>query len=134
MEAPAKAMDKYYPNRADPPLARILPLNKYLGTYHHPAYQNITLTLTEESGDGTHPKRELRSAQTDFVWKVIYEFEHVSGEYWLVFINMQNTPNGFFQQYGKAEFKLGVSGDVEGLEIEYFEDGTEGTIYYKKIE
>lgn len=133
LKVPETAVDELYPERADPPLPRTLPLAGYLGTYYHAAYQNITLELVEEQPHSAEDsKRELRAVREDFVWKMIFEFEHVSGEFWLVYIE-PNGVSGIGTQLARAQFQIGVTGKVEALEIEFFEEGSEGLISFEKI-
>ncbi|KAL7622529.1 hypothetical protein AAE478_008036 [Parahypoxylon ruwenzoriense] len=46
------AVEELYPDRADPPLPRALPLEDYVGTYFHPAYQYVRIELVkDDDGD-----------------------------------------------------------------------------------
>ncbi|RYP75863.1 hypothetical protein DL771_002127 [Monosporascus sp. 5C6A] len=125
------AVDRLYPGRADPPLPRALPLGDYAGTYFHAAYRNITIEVTDKS-DGTDSKRELKAAREDFVWKMTFEFEHVSGEFWVIYAEPRGS-SGVGTELGKAEFKIGITGKAEALKAEFFEDGSEGVILFEKI-
>ncbi len=128
------ALDRLYPGRADPPLPRALPLGDYTGTYYHPAYMNLTIEPAAEGSDGGPPdgRRELRAARDDFVWKMTFEFGHVSGEFWLIYVEPTGSA-GLGTQFARAEFQVGVTGKVESIEIEFTEDGSEGLILFKKI-
>ncbi|RYP15144.1 hypothetical protein DL765_005883 [Monosporascus sp. GIB2] len=125
------AVDRLYPGRADPPLPRALPLGDYAGTYFHAAYRNITIEVMDNP-DGTDGKRELKAAREDFVWKMAFEFEHVSGEFWVIYVEPRGS-GGMVTQLGKAEFKIGITGKVESLEAEFFQDGSEGVVLFEKI-
>ncbi|KAI1078880.1 beta-lactamase/transpeptidase-like protein [Whalleya microplaca] len=137
---PNTAVQELYPDRADPPLPRRLPLEDYLGTYFHPAYRNVKIELINTGGqkDGSGkatspPKPELKAIRSDFEWQMIFKFQHVSGEFWAVIIDMLNTPNRLNGQLARAEFKIGVRGKVDALEMEFLEDGSEGFILFEKI-
>ncbi|KAH7021025.1 beta-lactamase/transpeptidase-like protein [Microdochium trichocladiopsis] len=140
LKARDTAMNDYFPRRAQPPLRTPLPLDAYTGTYHHPAYQNLVIIKNGSRAErGLMPtsdaaaRRELYAAHHDRVWKMDFEFEHVSGEHWLVFIEFAHSPNRLNQQFAKAEFKIGAAGDVVSVCVEYLEDGAEGVIEYKKL-
>ncbi|KAH8666343.1 putative penicillin-binding protein [Xylariales sp. PMI_506] len=119
------AAEKLYPERPNPPIPSSLHLEAYTGTYSHPAYQNITLEVTP-TGD------KLRAMREDMVWQVMYDFEHVTGEFWVVYIQFVHSPGSLQGQLAKAEFRIGVDGTVEAVEIEFMEEGTEGLITFKK--
>ncbi|RYP82795.1 hypothetical protein DL770_005505 [Monosporascus sp. CRB-9-2] len=125
------AVDRLYPGRADPPLPRALPLGEYAGTYFHAAYRNISIEVIDNS-DGIDGKRELKAAREDFVWKMSFEFEHVSGEFWVIYAEPRGS-GGVRTQLGKAEFKIGSTGKVEALKAEFFQDGSEGVVLFEKI-
>lgn len=63
---------------------------------------------------------------------MIFEFEHVSGEFWLIYIEPRGT-SGTGAQFAKAEFRVGFTGKVEAIQVEFFEDGSEGLIMFEKI-
>ncbi|KAI8960471.1 beta-lactamase/transpeptidase-like protein [Daldinia sp. FL1419] len=125
------AVEDLYPERADPPLPRALPLEKYVGVYSHPAYQNVTLQLTPE--DSGKEKGELLAVRDNMEWQMTFDFHHVSGEYWAVIIDFLNTPNMLNSQRAKAEFEVGVKGIVDKLKMEVSEDGYEGIIVFDRI-
>ncbi|KAK9771568.1 putative Beta-lactamase/transpeptidase-like protein [Seiridium cardinale] len=120
------AVQDLYPNRSDPPLSRALPLKEYTGTYFHPAYRNITIEYSDAA-------EQLRAVREDFAWKMVFDFVHVSGEYWIIYIDMKESPNLLNGQLGKAEFEIGSNGKVSGLVAEFLEDGSEGIITFERI-
>jgi hypothetical protein len=120
------AIDDLYPNRANPPLPRTLPLEAYTGTYFHPGYLNITIELSDV-------KERLQAVRKDFVWPMTFDFVRVSGDYWVVYIDMLETPNQLNGQLAKAEFRIGARGKVDELVVEFLEDGSEGLVTFKKI-
>ncbi|RYP60415.1 hypothetical protein DL769_008118 [Monosporascus sp. CRB-8-3] len=125
------AVDRLYPGRADTPLPRALPLGDYAGTYFHAAYKNTTIEVIDNA-DGIVGKRELKTAREDFVWKMTFEFEHVSGGFRVIYAEPGGS-SGVGTQLGKAEFKIGVTGKVEALKAEFLEDGSEGVVLFEKI-
>ncbi|KAK8084619.1 hypothetical protein PG997_005890 [Apiospora hydei] len=130
------AVDRLYPERTEQPLPPALPLQKYAGTYYHPAYQNLTVQVDEATSSGSRQSSEpqLKGTRPNAVWDVSYEFEHVSGEFWAIFMDMTKSPNWLSGQVAKAEFRLGPDGWPDKLVVEYMEDGTEGVITYKRVE
>lgn len=125
MEQFDKAKDELYPDRAQPPLPKALPLKEYTGTYFHPAYRNLTIDLSDAS-------KQLRAVQ-DSVWQMIFDFVHVSGEFWIIYVDMKNAPNLLSGQVARAEFRIGATGKVDKLMVEFMEEGSEGIITFDKI-
>ncbi|RYO74266.1 hypothetical protein DL766_001197 [Monosporascus sp. MC13-8B] len=125
------AVDRLYPGRADPPLPRALPLGDYAGTYFHAAYRNIAIEVMDNS-DGIDGKRKLKAAREHFVWTMAFEFEHVSGEFWVIYVEPRGS-GAIVTLFGKAEFKIGITGKVESLKAEFFQDGSEGVMLFEKI-
>ncbi|KAK8044924.1 beta-lactamase/transpeptidase-like protein [Apiospora rasikravindrae] len=130
------AVDRLYPERTEQPLPPTLPLQKYAGTYYHPAYQNLTVEVDEGTPLGSRQSSEpqLKATHPNAVWDNSYEFEHVSGEFWVIFMDMKKSPNWLSGQVAKAEFRLGPDGWPDKLVVEYMEDGTEGVITYVRVE
>ncbi|KAJ5692467.1 hypothetical protein N7462_001890 [Penicillium macrosclerotiorum] len=97
-----------FPTLADPPIPHILPLEKYVGAYRHPAdaWFNITLDharLTIDAAHGAIPGR--------------FVLTHASGEF---FIARITNPNIASLAPVAIEFEIDVSGAVRrvGLDIE----------------
>ncbi|KAI1387779.1 beta-lactamase/transpeptidase-like protein [Hypoxylon trugodes] len=139
LKLPETAVDDLYPDRADPPLPRALPLEDYVGVYYHPAYQNVTLELIgKDEVSGSWPriggkKSELKAIRDNMEWQMTFEFGHVSGEYWVVIVDSLYVANGLARQLARAEFEVGAKGKVEKLKMEFFENGSEGAIVFDKI-
>lgn len=132
------AVDKLYPTRADPPRPPTLQVREYAGVYSHPAYHNLTLEAVEPSsvtqGESITVKTgKLKGSREDEVWQLTYDFAHVSGEFWIIRMDMKNSPNQLLGQVAKAEFRIGPNGRVEQMVVEYMEDQSEGVITYEKI-
>ncbi|KAK8053488.1 beta-lactamase/transpeptidase-like protein, partial [Apiospora saccharicola] len=129
------AVDQLYPGRTEQPLPPTLSLQKYAGTYYHPAYQNLTVEVDEGTSSSSRQpsKPQLKGSRANAVWENSYEFEHVSGEFWAIFLDMKKSPNWLSGQVAKAEFRLGPDGWPDELVIEYMEDGSEGVITYHRV-
>lgn len=132
-----KAVEILYPDRADPPLLPALPLHGYIGTYNHPAYQNITVELAVDDSRLKAPQRRpLKAVRDGTVWPSTWEFEHVSSEYWVVYTTPLNIPIQSYATFIKAEFRVGASGKADQLLVEFASsgDGSEGVITFDRIE
>ncbi|KAI0021790.1 beta-lactamase/transpeptidase-like protein [Xylariomycetidae sp. FL0641] len=128
LSPPKSAVEELYPERARPAFPPRLLLTDYAGTYFHPAYRNLTVEM-----QGSGATAGLEAARADFMWPMRYTFEHASGEYWAVVITDLNGSNGLDRQLAKAEFKLGVSGRVEALQVEHLEQGSEGVVVFDRV-
>ncbi|KAK6850794.1 hypothetical protein PG987_000428 [Apiospora arundinis] len=132
------AVERLYPDRAEPSLPPALPLQKYAGTYYHPAYQNLTVEVVDNDDSPLGPrqssKTQLKASRANAVWDMSYDFEHVSGEFWAVFIDLKKSPNWLSGEVAKAEFRLGSDGWPDELVVEYMEDGNEGVITYERVD
>lgn len=107
-------------------MPRALPLEAYTGTYFHPAYLNLTIDLSDAEG-------QLKALRNSQVWQMTFDFVQVSGEYWIIYVDMARSPNLLNGQLAKAEFRIGANGKVAELIVEFLEDGSEGSITFQKI-
>jgi CubicO group peptidase (beta-lactamase class C family) len=132
------ALDDLYPDRADPPLPPTLPIKKYTGTYFHTAYRNITLNLPPPAFDPERlNNRTLVADRSDSTWQSRLEFRHVSGEYWIVYLDSLHAPESVFQEVAAARFNIGVDGKPDKLGINWQEalEGTrEVSVWFDRIE
>ncbi|KAI1343055.1 beta-lactamase/transpeptidase-like protein [Xylariaceae sp. FL0016] len=145
LAVPETALETLYPEHAEPPLPYALPLNSYVGTYYHPAYHNLTLdpiidTYTQMQSPRSprktqrvRGKKELKAVREDVQWQMLIELAHVSGEYWVAFVEPLTTRSGLDVEVARAKFEVGVNGKVMSLVMEFFEDGTEGEVRFDKI-
>ncbi|KAJ4393045.1 hypothetical protein N0V93_002251 [Gnomoniopsis smithogilvyi] len=131
----ANAINKTYPDRPSTPIPPALPLHAYEGTYYHPAYQNFTLTTDATS------KNALVANRSDATWHTVNEFEHVSGEYWMMFQRdgWGDRRYGPLSEYAPAQFRVGSDGEVEAMGVTWLqvnvgmEDVVEGLVWFDKI-
>lgn len=103
-------MQIHYPNIPSPPLPHRLPLKSYTGVYTHPAYNSITLTLDPKSG-------RLHADRSNVTWQTEIDLEHVSGEYFLAWIDSKTAPRSVFKGAQPAEFVVRKDGVVGTLGI-----------------
>lgn len=106
-----------------------LPLEAYEGLYHHPAYQNLTLSLEPSAAFHRTPEPyNFHGASTPghaalplYVSPSVTSYlnisgilHHVSGEHWYAL--MRVGPGSSLDDITfKAQFEVGVEGKVEGL-------------------
>ncbi|KAF9875984.1 putative penicillin-binding protein [Colletotrichum karsti] len=118
------ALDLAYPERPENPLPPTLPSTALVGTYFHPAYQNLTLTLKDGSNSTQGSSvASLVASTEDSLIQTQWEFVHVSGDFWLVLLTSLAQPVKFASRFVRAEFFVGVNGSVEALEIDWLEQG-----------
>lgn len=139
----ANAINKYYPHRPNRPSPPALPLDAYKGTYFHPGYLNFTLQLSTDPEVQTYLSRDNVSfvaVRTDATWPTVNEFEHVSGEYWMMYQYYKEDPRGPLQEYAPVEFQVGPEGKVKKMGITWLsvsasgQDTVEGLVWFDKIE
>lgn len=138
------ALDRLYPDRARPPQPPSLPLDDYTGTYHHPAYQNMTVQLVESTeantlGDYKHKNYNVTftAERHNHTWPTLCEFVHVSGDHWLLYTDMLYERSGNFKSYARAWFDIGADGRAHTLVVEFWnadDDTIEGVIPFGRLE
>ncbi len=134
-------MDRLYPDRAQPPQPPSLPLRAYTGTYHHPAYQNMTVELVDSSCGPSKRSSSYNATFTAerraYTWPTLCEFVHVSGEHWLLYTDMLYERSGNFKSYARARFDIGTDGRPRTLVVEFWnadDDSVEGVIPFVRLE
>ncbi|KAL1913156.1 hypothetical protein Sste5344_000702 [Sporothrix stenoceras] len=134
------ALDRLYPDRVQPPKPPSLSLADYTGTYHHPAYQNMTIQLADEddySAGNKNYEVTFTAERRDHTWPTLCEFVHVSGEHWLLYTDMLYERSGNFKSYGRAWFDVGADGKAHTLVVEFWnaaDDTLEGSIPFKRVD
>ncbi|CAK7215784.1 hypothetical protein SBRCBS47491_002601 [Sporothrix bragantina] len=146
------ALERLFPDVADPPKLPALPPKDYTGTYHHPAYQNMTIEVAEDSSSYNYEKSQrsrlmggrsknyevtLIAERYEHTWPTLCEFIHVSGEHWLVYTDMLYERSGNFRSYARASFDVGADGRAHTLIVEFWnadDDTVEGVIPFVRID
>ncbi|PSR76999.1 hypothetical protein BD289DRAFT_456821 [Coniella lustricola] len=137
-----QSIAKYYPDRPASPLPMALPVEAYSGTYFHPGYLNFTVQLAGDM-DKKHILRDnitLAAIRADATWPSMNLFEHVSGEYWMMYQYYLGSPQGPTQEYAPAQFEIGPDGRVARMGITWLavspgkEDTVEGLVWFDKID
>ncbi|KAK0617098.1 beta-lactamase/transpeptidase-like protein [Immersiella caudata] len=129
------AVDLLFPERNSHPLHPSLSLEQYAGRYYHPGYQNLTLELGEKDENG---KATLKADRTDFTWQTSARFEHVTGEYWIMYSWIARAPGEMlFLDVAVVEFKIGVDGRVSKVGVEWRDTSSgvvDGMIWYERLD
>ncbi|KAK3360703.1 putative penicillin-binding protein [Lasiosphaeria hispida] len=132
------ALKVLYPSVPDPGLKKSLSLESYVGTYFHPGYKEMKLALADSASRERKPRVELVALRPDAAWPIMCEFEHVSGEYWLVEYNLIHNPVTYLLGgIEPAQFKLGPNGKVASMGIDWrnvFDDTSEGLIWFNRVD
>ncbi len=124
----ASAPARLYPTAPSPGLPTALPLSEYTGTYTHPAYRPIVVSL---SAGEDEPKL---TALTEGEIQTRLNLIHVSGEYFvanMLLFTHATEPLAAF----RAQFKLDIQGKVSefGAELDFLSaDGK--MIWFKRAE
>jgi len=101
----------HFPDAPIPGLSMSLPsLKDYAATYNHGGYGNFTVFLNSTTGT-------LQANRVHALFATINEFEHVSGEYFLVRSRSLRAP-GSFKGANTAEFEIGGNGKTKKLGID----------------
>lgn len=86
-------------------------------------------------------KASLIAFRNDATWPTVNEFQHVSGEYWMMFFHHAGNPMGPFHEFAPVQFREGTDGRVKGMEVTWLsvgldgaEDTVEGVVWFDKIE
>ncbi|KAL8931478.1 MAG: hypothetical protein Q9216_007189 [Gyalolechia sp. 2 TL-2023] len=124
----------------NPTIPLSLPLDRYAGVYHNIGYRNISITLSESvaANDGEQKHHHLHS-RIDGVWPFIFDFQHVSGEFFLV----KGYPDILGSDLDstdplevlllKAEFRIGEDGAVAAFGAD-LEPGMGGEkIWFRRV-
>lgn len=106
------------------------------------AYYNFTLKTRDDLVEDiilTRNTSSLVALRDDATWPTVNEFEHVSGEYWMLFFHYKDNPEGPFTEYAPVQFRVGSNGQVAGMDITWLtldtaEDTVEGVVWFDKIE
>ena len=115
-----------------------LPLAAYTGVFNHPGYRNITINLAQPSDRiplaEPRPSEVLHADVLDRTWPVVLDFEHITGEYFLVWASGYKTDGpAILEEATKAEFHIGEQGTVERLGINIEPEMGEEKIWFERV-
>lgn len=121
----AKAL--FYPDEPETPIPSSLTNEEITGHYYDPGYGHLHIAEATIAGE-----TRLVANRSEAVFPYEMRFEHVSGNFWLVdvFVTDNNSTGGVWA----GEFKVGVSGKAEGLEIQLTIPGEigEAPVWFKR--
>ncbi|KAJ5713213.1 beta-lactamase/transpeptidase-like protein [Penicillium malachiteum] len=86
-----------------------LPLEKYVGTYTHAGYKDITIYLGSEG--------VLRADRKDVTWPESINFKHVTGDHFLMVSTHIEDFGAFCPDVYDAEFRISVEGKAWSVGI-----------------
>ena len=132
------AITTFYPSLPSPRLPTTLPLSAYVGTYTHPGYQSLRITINpstsspQGSGSGSETLHADRSFTT---WPEPHlNFQHVSGDYFIIHAEHHGDLGAFLPTVYPAEFVLGSDGSPKKVGIGYEEEmGKDGRIWFERV-
>lgn len=130
-------LDKIYPDRPAVPLPPSVSLEKHAGLYYHPGYGYIDLKAVQ-GGDTSNtkpaPQAQLHAELPDNNFRVKCDFVHVSGDKWIMYVDLQDAPTLTMHDFAAVEFRTGVGGSVEAMGIEWrARSDVEGWIWYDRM-
>jgi CubicO group peptidase (beta-lactamase class C family) len=138
----AQIKDMYLHSRRDlfPDLpAKIVPLafplEAYAGTYSHPAYRTFTFEVIKprEGLPVKESTKQVLHAKTERLVNFLIDLEHVSGEYFVGYINCE-VPSAIALSALKAQFCTDVKGKVVRLGIESeVMIGSHETLWFERV-
>ncbi|KAH8821993.1 putative penicillin-binding protein [Xylogone sp. PMI_703] len=117
----------YFPTLPSPTLPTTLPLASYAGTYYHPGYQNLTISFDISS-------ESLQADRSSSTNSEYMNFEHVSGEHFLVRANVSGDLNELFPQIYPVEFRIGANGKVKQVGIRWEPEMGEEKIWLERVD
>lgn len=128
------AVDVVYPNRQDPASPPTLAVSEFAGTYYDPGYGNITLC------EKPHPDKPgesiLVAHRPEATWNYSMRFNHVTGDYWIVYLDASIWAGVRFGEFVAAKFELGADGKASGVEITWegrMDPMYEGKVLFKRV-
>lgn len=119
-----------------------LPLESYAGTYTNAGYPPLILTVNNSSisNTATESPVTLNSLIQFEQYPLSLSFQHISGEYFLIYVRLFSTETEIAPDdneietdgLSKAEFRLGEDGKVQELGVLLEPEMGEGKIWFKK--
>jgi hypothetical protein len=125
------AITTFYPSLPSPRLPTTLPISAYAGTYTHPGYQSLHITVnSNDSGSET-----LHADRSFTTWSEPHlNFQHVSGDYFIIHAEHHSDLGALVPTVYPAEFVLGSDGSPKKVGIGYEEEmGKDGRIWFERV-
>jgi hypothetical protein len=108
-DAYKNAISRNYPHIPKPALPPTLPIANYTGTYFHPAYRNATITFDDSVLKIDRTKQQL--------WKIAGEIKHISGDFFMAYLDSTTAPKSEFMGALPAEFRVDENGVAKSFGV-----------------
>ncbi|KAH8892999.1 beta-lactamase/transpeptidase-like protein [Thozetella sp. PMI_491] len=118
MSVPDEVAEFLFPDRPKEGLKPAAPLTSYSGTYLHPAFGELKVEAGAPPKPFCKGNIELWATRPTATWGWTFEFEHVSGEYWVAYSYLDSLPI-MLRSTGRVQFKIASDGQVSGFEVEW---------------
>lgn len=130
------ALDRLYPDRPNPALPPSLQTSCFVGIYEDPGYGSFT--LREEPSPDKPGETILVADRPRTTWRYVMKMHHVTGDYWMIYTELQGVADAIANSTVGGQFKIGVDGKVSSLDIHwenYLGPATDGgVVSFKKTE
>lgn len=132
------AMEDLFPNRGDTPLPCPFKTGELVGKYRDAGYGTMSFTEVPHFKEENAKNGEtmLEGVRRDACIAMRYRLVPATGLHWLAYMKPVNESEDAMCITMRAEFKVGIDGKVEALEIDYTNEmlGVEdGKVLFKKI-
>ena len=128
--------ERLYPKAPTPKIPLSLSLEEYEGLYFHPAYNLLNITLVIPNSRLPLLESPELVLHADAQYKTlpeVYDFEHVSGEYFLFYTSFAFAKRDLvLNSVTKAEFRLNEGGFVSEVGIAIEPEMKEEMIWFKR--
>ncbi|KAM3071256.1 hypothetical protein ACMFMF_007729 [Clarireedia jacksonii] len=118
------AVSRHYPNIPKPALPASLPIANYTGTYFHPAYRNATITFSNDVLKIDRSEQQL--------WKIAGEIKHISGDFFMAYVDSTMAPKSAFMGALPAEFRVDENGIAKSFGI-LVEGAMKEKIWFERV-
>lgn len=119
------AISKYYPHIPKPALPTSLPIANYTGTYFHPAYRNATITIFNDVLKIDRSEQQL--------WKIAGEIKHISGDFFVAYLDSTTAPKSAFMEALPAEFRVDENGVAKSFGVMVEGAMKEEKIWFERV-
>ncbi|PQE06489.1 beta-lactamase-type transpeptidase fold domain containing protein [Rutstroemia sp. NJR-2017a WRK4] len=123
-DAYKNAISRNYPHIPKPALPPTLPIANYTGTYFHPAYRNATITFDDSVLKIDRTKQQL--------WKIAGEIKHISGDFFMAYLDSTTAPESEFKGALPAEFRVDENGVAKSFGV-MFEGTMKEKIWFERV-
>ena len=94
--------------------------------YHHPGYQNLSIYI-DKSGSF------LRADRKGTTWLQFFRFEHISGNFFLAYVDHIGDMGAFFPEACPVEFRMDPDGEPSAVGIRWEEEMKDEKIWLTRV-